>query len=119
MAELREPQGPSLILKPRREALSAHADADPVRDCHRPHRCRARVDHEPVSPGRTLAIGLLGAWAGFVLGALAGLLIDVLTDDGVYLAIFGYVAAVAGGFLVARRSGRNDAASHTTSRTEA
>ena len=40
--------------------------------------------------------GLLGAWGGFVFGAVAGVLVDVLTGNGVYLAIVGHSGAVVG-----------------------
>lgn len=63
-------------------------------------------------PRRTLIEGVLGAWLAFILGALAGVLVDVIMGSGVYLAIFGHLAALAGAFVGARRKGRNDAVRH-------
>ena len=48
------------------------------------------------SPGVALGRGLLGAWAGFVVGAIVGVAVDVVSHSGVYVAIFGHLAAVIG-----------------------
>lgn len=44
-------------------------------------------------PKRALLHGLIGAWLGFLAGAALGVAIDVVLGEGVYLALFGHVAA--------------------------
>jgi cell shape-determining protein MreD len=53
---------------------------------------------------RVFAAGFLGSWAGFLCGAVAGLLVDVLTGGGVFLAVFGHTAALVGAVAAARRT---------------
>ena len=48
------------------------------------------------SPGAALGRGLLGAWVGFVVGAIVGVTIDVVSHDGAWVAILGHLAAVMG-----------------------
>jgi hypothetical protein len=48
------------------------------------------------SAGYAFGRGVLGAWIGFVLGALVGVTIDIVTHNGYFLAIFGHLAAIAG-----------------------
>lgn len=48
------------------------------------------------SPTSALVRGLAGAWGGFVCGALLGVLIDVVVQTGIWLAIIGHLAALAG-----------------------
>jgi hypothetical protein len=49
-------------------------------------------------PGPTLLRGLAGAWIGFIVGALVGLIIDVTLQTGVHVAMIGHVAAALGAF---------------------
>jgi hypothetical protein len=44
--------------------------------------------------------GLVGGWLGFLVGAVPGVLLDVLLADGVYVAVLGHLGA-AGGAAVA------------------
>lgn len=46
--------------------------------------------------------GLVGAWLGFLVGAMPGVLLDVILADGVYLPLFGHVAALAGAAIAVR-----------------
>jgi hypothetical protein len=43
---------------------------------------------------RTLLICTLGAWAGFAIGAVPGVVIDVVLRDGIFVAIIGHLAAL-------------------------
>ncbi|MDQ8703388.1 hypothetical protein RCO28_12945 [Streptomyces sp. LHD-70] len=54
--------------------------------------------------GRHLLGALVGAWAGFALGALAGLVLDVTTGNGFFLAVVGHAAAIPGAALGLRRA---------------
>lgn len=45
---------------------------------------------------RGVVYALAGAWAGFVVGGLAGLVADVITGGGTSLAIMGHSVAVVG-----------------------
>ncbi|MFP3914152.1 MAG: hypothetical protein ACLFWM_04695 [Actinomycetota bacterium] len=47
-------------------------------------------------PGRGILVGTVAAWAGFVVGAFVGVLLDALLGTGVWLAWLGH-----GGALVA------------------
>lgn len=47
-------------------------------------------------PVRPLAIGIFGAWFGFVAGAIVGIGIDVAIGSGIWVAIAGHLAAVLG-----------------------
>lgn len=49
--------------------------------------------------------GVLGAWLGFLVGAIPGLLIDVVTNGGGYVALLGHAGALAGAYLGLRRFG--------------
>lgn len=55
------------------------------------------------SLGAYLGLALAGAWVGFVAGALVGVTVDVVTAQGVYVAIVGHAVAVAGAGLLPRR----------------
>jgi hypothetical protein len=48
------------------------------------------------SPGVALGRGLLGAWAGFVVGAIVGVTIDIVSHNGAYVAIVGHLGAAVG-----------------------
>lgn len=52
---------------------------------------------------RALPRGFLGAWLGFVVGALPGLVVDVLTSSGANLALFGHAGAVVGATVAVAR----------------
>lgn len=54
--------------------------------------------------GRQLLGALVGAWAGFALGALAGLVVDVATGNGFFLAAVGHAAAIPGAAVGLRRA---------------
>lgn len=47
-------------------------------------------------PGRIIVLGVVGSWAGFVLGAVIGVTVDVIIGTGVYVAIAGHLAAALG-----------------------
>ncbi|MFC7406039.1 hypothetical protein [Georgenia alba] len=51
----------------------------------------------------TLLKGLVGAWLGFLAGALVGVVFDVVLLDGIYVALFGHAFAVVGAVLVVIR----------------
>lgn len=57
------------------------------------------------SPGHAFLLGVVGAWIGFALGAVAGMLVDVVAGTGWVLALSGHVAAcaVAVGLAFSRR----------------
>ncbi|MDI3423181.1 hypothetical protein [Streptomyces luteolus] len=56
-------------------------------------------------PGaRPLLGALVGAWAGFALGALAGLAVDVISGQGFFLALAGHAAALPGAILGLHRA---------------
>ncbi|QGK69950.1 hypothetical protein GIY23_10830 [Allosaccharopolyspora coralli] len=57
----------------------------------------------PGAPGQTMLGGVLGAWLGFALGALAGSIVDVATGSGVFLAMAGHAAALVGAAVFAAR----------------
>lgn len=48
------------------------------------------------SPRVAVGRGLLGAWAGFVVGAIVGVAIDIASHDGVYVAVVGHLGAAVG-----------------------
>lgn len=50
--------------------------------------------HAP--PVRALLLGLGGAWAGFLAGALVGVVVDVIAGTGWAVALAGHVVAVVG-----------------------
>jgi hypothetical protein len=53
-------------------------------------------------PARALLLGVVGAWAGFVVGAIIGVAIDVVVQTGIYLAIMGHLTAVVGAVVALR-----------------
>jgi hypothetical protein len=58
-------------------------------------------------PRPSLTRGLLGAWVGFIAGAVAGLLLDAILQTGVYLAVIGHLAAALGALVAVTRSPRS------------
>lgn len=58
-------------------------------------------------PGATLAHAVIGAWCGFVIGALVGVLIDVMLGNGIYLGIVGHAVALAGAVVAVGRLRRS------------
>jgi hypothetical protein len=48
-------------------------------------------------------LGVVGAWIGFIAGALVGVIIDVILQTGTYVAIIGHVAAAAGALVALTR----------------
>lgn len=48
---------------------------------------------------RELLRGLVGAWAGFLGGALAGVIMDVMLGTGVFVALVGHGLAVLGALV--------------------
>jgi uncharacterized membrane protein YeaQ/YmgE (transglycosylase-associated protein family) len=50
----------------------------------------------------SVTLGFVGAWAGFMLGALVGVVIDVLFSTGIFVALIGHAAAVAGAFFAVK-----------------
>jgi hypothetical protein len=55
-------------------------------------------------PGPSLTRGFLGAWIGFVAGAILGVFIDVVLQTGGYLAVIGHIAAALGALVALTRS---------------
>ncbi len=53
-------------------------------------------------PARTALPALFGAWAGFAAGAVVGVITDVISGSGSWLAVIGHLAAVAGAVLAVR-----------------
>jgi hypothetical protein len=43
-----------------------------------------------------LGRGLVGAWVGFVVGGTVGLMVDVVSHSGQYVAILGHLGAIVG-----------------------
>lgn len=48
--------------------------------------------------------GLLGAWLGFVAGAIPGVVLDVILADGVYVALLGHIVATVGAIVAVRQA---------------
>lgn len=49
-----------------------------------------------IQPLRTLLAGVAGAWIGFSIGAVSGVIVDVIAQTGVYLVIVGHLLAILG-----------------------
>lgn len=47
-------------------------------------------------------VGLLGAWFGFGVGALLGVLVDVVFSTGIFVALAGHVLALVGAAIAVR-----------------
>jgi hypothetical protein len=54
-------------------------------------------------PGPALVLGVVGAWIGFIAGALGGVIIDLILQTGTNVAIIGHTAAAAGAFVALTR----------------
>lgn len=52
---------------------------------------------------RTFAHGLVGAWAGFLAGAVIGVTIDVVLQSGELVALLGHMGAVLFAYLAVTR----------------
>lgn len=50
----------------------------------------------------TLLVGLVGAWIGFGVGALLGVLVDTALGTGMWVALAGHVLALVGAAMAAR-----------------
>lgn len=61
--------------------------------------CRGRVWQE-------LVRGLAGAWAGFLGGALAGVIMDIMLGTGVFVALIGHGLAALGALVAVVGLGR-------------
>ena len=46
-----------------------------------------------------LMLGPAGAWAGFVLCGIPGVMVDVVAGSGVWVAVFGHVGAIGGALI--------------------
>ncbi|MBW9206615.1 hypothetical protein KV102_12505 [Mumia sp. zg.B53] len=51
---------------------------------------------------RGVAVGVLGAWAGFLVLALLGVVVDVVAGTGTYVALLGHAGAVLGAAAASR-----------------
>jgi len=54
-------------------------------------------------PARALLLGVVGAWAGFGVGAIIGVVIDIVVQTGIYVAIVGHLVAVVGAVVALTR----------------
>jgi hypothetical protein len=50
----------------------------------------------------TALVGLIGAWVGFSIGALVGVVLDIIFATGLWVALVGHVLAVVGAALAIR-----------------
>lgn len=48
--------------------------------------------------------GIAGAWVGFIIGAIFGVIVDVIAQTGIFLGIVGHLMAVFGSFVALYRS---------------
>ena len=60
-----------------------------------------------LDPGGPVGLGVLGAWLGFIGGAIVGVTIDVVAHTGIYVAVLGHLGALAGTALILRSGGRS------------
>ena len=49
-----------------------------------------------------LLVGIVGAWVGFGIGALLGVVIDVVLGTGIWVALAGHVLALVGAAISVR-----------------
>jgi hypothetical protein len=54
----------------------------------------------------TLLRGIIGAWLGFVAGAVPGVALDVAVTNGVFVAVFGHIGAIVVGVMAVGRAPR-------------
>jgi hypothetical protein len=54
-------------------------------------------------PGPAWGLGVVGAWIGFLTGALIGVSIDVVLGEGMFVAIVGHAVAGIGAIAALRR----------------
>ena len=59
---------------------------------------------------RSILPALIGAWIGFLLGGLAGVVIDVVARSGIWVVIAGHGAALVGSIVASARAADNDPA---------
>lgn len=52
-----------------------------------------------------LLLGVAGAWVGFLVGAVFGIAIDVISQSGVFVAILGHLMAIPGSLVSLMRFG--------------
>jgi peptidoglycan/LPS O-acetylase OafA/YrhL len=53
-------------------------------------------------PARALLLGVVGAWLGFLVGAIVGVSVDIVVESGIYLGIVGHLMAVVGAVVALR-----------------
>ena len=51
----------------------------------------------------TLPRGIAGAWIGFIMGTILGVIIDVIAQTGIFLGIMGHLMAVFGSIATLNR----------------
>lgn len=50
-------------------------------------------------PMATLLRAFVGAWLGFLVGAVPGVVADVISGSGIYVAVVGHIGAAAGALV--------------------
>lgn len=50
----------------------------------------------------TVPAALLGAWVGFGVGALLGVILDIVLTTGIWVALIGHVLALVGAAIAVR-----------------
>lgn len=50
----------------------------------------------------TLLVGQVGAWVGFAVGAVIGVVIDIIASTSMWLALSGHVLALVGAAIAVR-----------------
>lgn len=63
-----------------------------------------RMAPDWVPQSRAIRHGLIGGWAGYVVGAIIGLLVSFVMITNIWIGLFGHIVA----FLGARASVRGD-----------
>jgi hypothetical protein len=61
-------------------------------------------------PARALLLGVVGAWLGFLVGAIVGVSVDIVVESGIYLGIVGHLMAVVGAVVALRHFRTTEAA---------
>ena len=54
--------------------------------------------------GRVLLLGAIGAWIGFVAGAIAGWVLGIAVDAGLFVSVLGHLAAAGGAYVAVRHA---------------